>query len=228
MAKHSAHFYITPRFNPVSLSPESRKAVAKLISSASPSSDLSEQDKCRLWGALLASKKSLHKLVAVYRYRDHSSDLKLLKVIKIRSGEVAELLQKYASEKSLAIPDSSEDRLPVYLEILREIQAVADRTGEREITMGGLQPPEALQELYVGGLLALIFEEVFRRRAAATIIPATEEPGPFIRFVQVAHRELGLAVPPAASVRTWRRRYKQKQKSKMHEADADQDKALIS
>lgn len=221
MAKRSAHFLIGPNFTPVTLSATSRRAVDELIAAANPGFELSDEDKRRLWGALLASKRSLHKFAVINRYREQSADLKLLRTVKIRSGEVAGLLQKYASKKSLATPDSSEDRLPVYLKILREIQVVADRTGEREMTMAGLQPPEALQELYAGGLLAMIFENIFRRRATATIIPATEEPGPFIRFVQVAHRELGLAVPPAASVRTCRRRYQQKQKAKHTAVEAN-------
>lgn len=211
--KRSGKFQIGPNFTPVALSQEDLNAVDKIIRAVDRKLDLSHEDKARLWGALLASKRSIQKFSYINRYRRSSADLKVLQKIKARSGEVANLLQDYTRNKSLAIPDSRMDGLSFYMAVLREIQAVAQRTATREKTYAGLQPPETLQELYVGSLLATIFEEIFKREATATIVPATDKPGPFIRFIQLAHAKLGLPVPPAASIRTWRRRYQKKKKN---------------
>jgi len=212
--KRSGKFLLTPRFDPVPLSPEDLDAVAEIIRAVAPKLELSEIDKARLWGALLASKQSLQKFSIVRKYRGSSADLRLLQTIKARLGEAVRLLQKYVSKKTLVVPESRADGPAFYVTVLREIQDATARSIAREKTFAGFQPPENLQELYAGGLLAMIFETIFKRDATATIIPSTGKPGPFIKFVQLAHEKLGLAVPPAASIRTWRRRYQQKQEAR--------------
>lgn len=221
--KRSGKFLLTPRFDPVPLSLEDLGAVTEIIRAVGPKVKLSKKDRARLWGALLASKRSLRKFSTVKKYRGSSADLKLLQMIKVRSGEAARLLQEYTSKKALAVPESRADGPAFYAAVLREIQDAAERSMAREKTFAGFQPPETLQESYAGGLLAMIFETIFKRDATATIIPSTGKPGPFIKFVQLAHEKLGLAVPPAASIRTWRRRYQQKQEARQNSAAPNDD-----
>lgn len=196
--------------NPNALGRTAVKTINEILCSVALSQKLSAAQKEELWLAIQASKRKRHVYAVWQHFKGSASDLKLLRIIEFRCGEMKRLLSEYGGKRMFVHPDGKTVNLAPFLATLDEIRAVAARTALREKTMASFRPKGSLGEFYVGHVLADVYEKTFKRPATPTI-PANG-PGPFIRFVLAVHKAQHLPAPSPASVRTWRNRYELKRR----------------
>ena len=172
------------------LSENAERAIARIVGAQGSHEGISEAGKIRLWNALHTANRIAVVFDSYSSYQARGSHLQALEKIKTRAGELIDLLESQPVNLRPGI--SIEPRHPAYETYIRTLQDLRDTaatTIDHERIVAGFEPHFTFNDWFVRHLLQPVYVDIFDRPAKFTIL-ADGRPGPFIRFVQQAYREL--------------------------------------
>jgi hypothetical protein len=183
-------------------STEAKTAVARILAAERPGLDVSVSAKVRLWSALQSARRMKIIFNSYSSYKARASHLRSLEQIITKAGELINLLgsQPIHSRPGISI-HRHHPMYENYISTLRHLRKTAETTIDHLSNVLSLEPDVTFNDWFVRHLLQPVYADIFKRPAKVTIL-ADGRPGPFIRFVQQAYRELKLRPLTAEGAQT--------------------------
>jgi hypothetical protein len=197
------------------LSTEAETAIARILIAERSGHDVSVDDKVRLWNALQSARRLRIVFDSYSSYKARTSHLRALEQIIAKADELINLLESQPVDLRPGV--SIERRHPMfknYISTLQDLRTTAGLTIGHGRKIMSLEPDLTFNDWFVRHLLQPVYAEIFKRPAKVTIL-ADGRPGPFIRFVQQAYRELNLRPLTAEGTQTLFKRAQKKRSAKV-------------
>ena len=173
------------------LSTEAETAIARILKAEGSGHDVPVGEKVRLWNALQSAGRLRIVFDSYSSYKARGCHLRALEQVKTKADELLNLLESQPVDLRPGI--SIERRHPMfenYINTLQDLRTTAGATIDHERNILGFEPDMTFNDWFVRHLLQPVYAEIFK--PAKVTILADGRPGPFIRFVQQAYRELNL------------------------------------
>ena len=140
--------------------------------------------------------------------------MRALEQVRTKAEELINLLDSQPVDLRPGI--SIERRHPmfeIYISTLQDLRTTAGATIDHERNILSFEPDLTFNDWFVRHLLQPVYAEIFK--PAKVTILADGRPGPFIRFVQQAYRELNLRPLSAEGTQTLFKRALRKRSAKV-------------